>query len=162
MTTDKQVADSLTAQGKGMSDNDAPPQTIIPTLVTCGPNYRDTLSFASPIIPPAVTGGAEGVIRSPHPSDDGPSSSPGPWAKGWEDRVGVTKKLEEAGIIPPTEGLVERILHLKLKYTDSQILGVRNVTITPQDLFDFQRDYTARQEINVDGSHTIIVTKKEG
>ena len=100
MTTDKQIVDSLTAQGKTVSQEEAPPQTIIGTFPTLDSvlqaaiRARDRVGagaglhklimrkfgskvadipqhrwqeagewFDSIIIPAAVDGGAEGIIR---------------------------------------------------------------------------------------------------
>ena len=196
MTTDKQVVDSLTTQGKTTSQEEVPPQTIIGTFDTIE-SVRDAAvkararvgfglgndilrrygvkiadlpkdkwqeagewfnSLAVPIIrpceapcatfnevlnyghapnayarfaeeckdiqfksasdlqiiPPAVDGGAEGIIRPgkfasggivpdsireaimpPNFDGDGPGEEDGPWAKGWEQRAGIIPVVNE-------------------------------------------------------------------
>lgn len=112
MTTDKQVADNLTTQGKTISQEEAPPQTIIPRVSNAYARFAEEckgiqFNVGEPIIPPAVDGGAEGILRpgkfasakivpdsireSIIPTNfdgDGPGEEDGPWAKGWEDRAG--------------------------------------------------------------------------
>ena len=84
MTTTKPVVDSLTTQGKGMPENDVPPQTIIGTSprgkFASGGIVPDSIRkavFGEPflpgetIIPAKVDGGAEGIIPlSPEQIDD--------------------------------------------------------------------------------------------
>lgn len=53
MTTDKQVADSLTTQGKTISQEEAPPQTIIRDCETPCVGFNKVLNYGSaPIISP--------------------------------------------------------------------------------------------------------------
>lgn len=273
MTTDKPVVDSLTAQGKGVSQEEAPPQTIIGTFTTieavrdaavraralvgvglgkdimrkfgckiadipqhrwqeageffdslttngetimrsceaqCDTDFNNTLNFGhesvtrgfpsfiqnpygkSPIIPAKVDGGAEGIIRPGKfssaclvpdsireavlPSNfdgDGPGEEDGPWAKGWEDRVGCPKIIRDAeqrrqtvqaeAMVNLAVGYTLVQLHATIMKTTPDLLDKvkRSMKIYPEALAQFQRDYSVDQQIDDAGVVTIIVTPKE-
>lgn len=93
---------------------------------------------------------------------DGPGEEDGPWAKGWADRIGNDPLFE--GVLAAEQRRqtvqAEAMVNLAVGIVITKILGLRHITITPQDLVDFQRQYVAEQVQNKDGSFTILVTGK--
>lgn len=209
MTTKNEVVDSLTTQGKGTSQEEAPPQTIIGTFPTL-----DSVVQAAIMARDKVGVGLSNAIVKKYgrkiadlPQDKWQEA--GEWFDSMvtngeniimpvvPTETQFARKIEEAHgiggpkIIPPSDEQLasrktaeevfnksftqlafeaeqrrqtvqaEAMVNLAVGVVLTQVLGVRNVTITQEDLFNFNRAYSATQHKNDDGSFTIIVTPKE-
>lgn len=152
MTTTKPVVDSLTTQGKGMPENDVPPQTIIPPgkFATGGivPDLIVTGLASLPlpgehIIPIKVDGGAEGIIRLDVPIKTTPA---------FDEFVAAEQRRQ----VVQAESMVNLAIGVVLARQ-----GQTSIGIAKQDLLDFQQNYTVNQQIGEDGGFIITVTPKE-
>lgn len=153
MTTDKQVVDSLTTQGKGISQEEAPPQSIIMPVVPTETQFAVDLIKGGPIIPANVDGGAEGIISPKVMLSDFAATPAFVLADPLLDKVVAAEHRRQTV-------QAEAMVNLAVGVVLSQ-QGITSMTITPHDLDIFQQEYSVRQEINSDGSFTIIVTEKE-
>jgi len=159
MTTDKQESPSLTTQGKGMPENSAPPQTIIPTGKFAAGGIIPS-SIRAAIEPNCsahcdeVDGGAEGILRT---NIDGTTHDV------------LRQQLVESELRRQTVQ-AEAMVNLAVGVT---LLGLGHladihgksrgwkVIMTPEDLAEFQQGYTVEQQIAEDGGFIITVTPKE-
>ena len=168
MTTTKPVVDSLTTQGKGMPENDVPPQTIIRDCETpCG-GFTEVRNYGStPIIPPAVSGGAERIIPaepncSAHYDDEfiirPTSEAQASVGKNYSDMVAAEQRRQTV----QAESMVNLAVGVTLMKSGilDGLFGEAHVEISPKDLIDFQQNYTVTQEIQPDGGFIISVSPK--
>lgn len=105
---------------------------------------------------------------------DGPGEEDGPWAKGWEDRVGgpgIIRVAEQRRQTVQAEAMVNLavgVVAAKMSTHGFQFTHDAKgkpdkfrIAVSPQELLDFQRLYTVTQEIKPDGGFIISVTPKE-
>lgn len=138
MTTDKQVADSLTTQGKTASQDEAPPQTIIMPVVPTETQFAVDLINGSPIIQSNTDGGSEGIIRDA------------------EER---RQTVQAEAMVNLAVGVALMTFGALTDPRGNRVGG--HVKVSPKDLEEFQHNYTVTQEVRPDGGFIISVTPKE-
>lgn len=159
MTTTKPVVDSLTMQGKGMPENDVPPQTIIPSAL---PKFSSGGIIPSSIraaLEPRLPG--ETIIRtepncSAHYDDEfiirPTSEAQAAAGKNYSDMLAAEQRRQSV----QAEAMVNLAVGIVLTRQ-----GQTSIGISKQDLADFQQAYTVNQQIGDDGGFIITVTPKE-
>lgn len=157
MTTDKQVVDSLTTQGKTTSQEEAPPQTIIqPELAGTYGKVGPKSDMYDPIIPPAVDGGAEGIIPLANEAS----------GKAYSDMVAAEQRrqtVQAEAMVNLAVGVVALKMSthgMRFVFDNTGIPDKFRISITPQDLAVFQRDYVVDQELGEDGGFIISVDRR--
>lgn len=163
MTTKNEVVDSLTTQGKGTSQEEAPPQTIIMPVVPTETQFAVDLIKGGPIIPANVDGGAEGVISPKVMLSDFAATPAFVSADPLLDKLVAAEQLRQK---VQAEAMVNLAIGVTLMtfgaLTDPRGNRVGgHIKVRPKDLEEFQRDYTVTQEVQSDGGFIISVRPRE-
>lgn len=174
MTSDNKEVDSLTTQGKGVPEKDVPPQTIIGTVkkfhtggyVGTGeiPEGARLPLIGERIIPPKVDGGAEGIIPT-IVWPDAPASSWKPLADDFFEAEQRRQTVQAEAMVNLAVGVVAMKMsthHITFTRDHAGIPNKFRISITANELVEFQRDYIVDQQVREDGAFMISVTKKEG
>lgn len=157
MTTE--AIESLTdhTTGSPNPENSAPPQTIIrpelspfniggiiPIEPNCSAHYDEVLNY-----------GEAPIIRSPHPSDDGPGEEDGPWAKGWADRTSAEHIIRrgKGGVVDQHEPFT--VSSREIHQTDPIPDAIRQRLVEAE-----QRRQTVQAEAMVNLAVGIVLTRQ--
>lgn len=154
MTTTKPVVDSLAMQGKGMPENDVPPQTIIPTSIDEDADRLATKRLIqSGIIRPELSQFSVGDMKAVQITVTNAEYTIGPMSDAIRLRLVEAASRRQS---VQAESMVNLAVGIVLTRQ-----GQTSIYISKQDLLDFQQNYTVNQQIGDDGGFIITVTPKE-